>query len=132
MPLQFTNVDVALGGLDQKVGPLVRVPGALDRAINVEFDKVGQLNKRRGYQFVDVHDTVGAFVEDDIMCHLAVLGGELVIFTRSHVASVGSREGRLRGADAIVYRGPNGIGACASRFLTMSRISEEYAEEPED
>jgi hypothetical protein len=132
MPLQFTNVDVPLGGLDQKIGPLVRVAGALEQAINVEFDKSGQLNKRRGYQFVDMGEHVGAFTNDEVMAHLGVLRGELVIFTRGHVAGLGSREGELRGEDTIVYRGPNNCGGCSSGFVSVSRLSDEYLEDGEE
>lgn len=130
--LKFQNVDVTLGGLDQKIGPLSRAPGALERAINVEFDKLGQLNKRRGYQFVDMGESVGAVVNDEVMSHLGVLRGELVIFTRGHVAGLGSREGELRGEDTIVYRGPNNCGACSSGFISVSRISDEYGEDGEE
>lgn len=129
MPLQFQNVELPLGGLDQKTSPLARAPGALERAVNVEFDKAGQLNKRRGYQLIDISATVGApSAPDGVMTHLAVHRGELVIFTRAYVAALASRESMLRGEDAIVYRGPNAMGACASRLLTMSGISDNYPE----
>lgn len=130
MPLEFQSVEIVLGGLDQKSGPLTRGSGSLERAVNVEFDKLGQLNKRRGYQFVDtLTDVVGAPASPDgVMAHLATLRGELVIFTRCYVAALASRESLLRGEDAVVYRGPNGMGACASRLLTMSGISDNYPE----
>lgn len=128
MPLQFQTVELPLGGLAEKSSPLARQPGALERAINVEFDKTGQLNKRRGYQYVSIFDTVNAGTDDGVMCHLAAFRGELVIFTRTRVAALASRESMLRGADAIVYRGPNGMGACASRLLTMSGMSDNYPE----
>lgn len=129
--LQFQTISITLGGLDQKVGPLSRAPGALERAVNVEFDKTGQLNKRRGYQFVDMGEHVGAFTNDEVLSHLAVLRGELVIFTRGYIAGLGSREGALRGEDTIVYRGPNNCGACSSGFVSVSRLSDEYGEEGE-
>lgn len=129
MPLQFQNIEIVLGGLDQKAGPLTRSPGALEQAINVEFDKLGQLNKRRGYQLVDIDNTVNSTLgSDDLMAHLAVLDGELVIFSRSNVIGLGSRESLLRGEDALVYRGPANMGACRSEFWTMSRISDDYPE----
>lgn len=124
MPLQFTNVPVMLAGLAQKDGPLTKAPGALEKAINVEFDKQGRLNKRRGYQFVDVGQTVNVFDDDDaVMQHLAVRQNELLVITHSYVASLGSPDEAMRGTDSLVYRGPNNRGNGRLLFGSTSRTS---------
>lgn len=133
MPLQFQAIEIALNGLDQKANRLTRTPGALDRAINVEFDKAGQLNKRRGYQRIDPANTVNRFDTDEILTHVVSFGGELVVFTYDYVASLGSRDAALRGEDALVYRGPCNRGACQLDILAAAPLSRQYviAEESE-
>lgn len=50
MPLDQQNFEISFEGLSQKTSDKVIKAGALTRAENVEFDKAGQLNKRRGYR----------------------------------------------------------------------------------
>jgi hypothetical protein len=123
MPLQFNNVPVMLAGLAQKDSPLTKSPGALEKAINVEFDKQGRLNKRRGYQFVDVGQTVNVFDDDAVMMHIASRKGELLIVTHSYVAALGSVDASLRTTDTLVYRGPNNRGQGRLLFGSTSRTS---------
>jgi hypothetical protein len=124
MPLQFNNVPVMLAGLAQKDSALTKSPGALEKAINVEFDKQGRLNKRRGYQFVDVGQTVNRFDDDAVMQHLALRAGELLVVTHSYVAALGSVDASLRGTDTLVYRGPNNRGQGRLLFGSTSRTSQ--------
>lgn len=49
MPLQPENYEILFEGLSQKTTERTLKAGALVSAKNVEFDKQGQLNKRRGY-----------------------------------------------------------------------------------
>lgn len=50
MPLEQQNFEIMFEGLAQKTSDRTIKAGALTRAQNVEFDKNGQLNKRRGYR----------------------------------------------------------------------------------
>ena len=50
MPLDQQNFEISFEGLSQKTSDKTLKAGALTRAQNVEFDKQGQLNKRRGYR----------------------------------------------------------------------------------
>lgn len=50
MPLDHQNIEIQFEGLAQKTSDKTLKAGQLTRAQNVEFDKVGQLNKRRGYR----------------------------------------------------------------------------------
>lgn len=125
MPLQFQAIEIALGGLDQKANRLTRTLGALDRAINVEFDKAGQLNKRRGYQRIDPANTVNRFDTDEILTHVTQYGGELVVFTYDYVAGLGDRGSALRGEDALVYRGPCNRGALRIGFVGQAALSQQ-------
>ena len=131
MPLQFQNVDIPLAGLDQKTASLLRGNGTCDRVINGEYAKGGgRINKRRGYLFVNPNDVVGVpFTDDAVLTHLATLRDELVVFGYSHVMGLGSKESSLRGAEALVYRGPTNRGACRMTFVSQSRISQDYADE---
>jgi len=135
MPLQGNPISVPLVGVQQKADGLGRSPGVLDRAINARFDKHAELGvvieKRRGYQFVDVSATVNRFDTDAIMTSLAVHGGELVIFTYDYVVGVGDRDAMLRGEDALVYRGPCNRGNCSVRFGAQSPISQQVLDDEE-
>lgn len=118
MPLVFQPIDIMLGGLAQKNAPLTKTPGSLERAVNVEFDKAGRLNKRRGYQFVDVTQTVNRFDDDAVMQHLAVRKNELLVITYSYVAALGSKDADMRGTDTLIYRGPCNRGNGRMGFVS--------------
>lgn len=125
MPLQFQPAPILLAGLDQKTSALTKAPGKLDRAVNVVYDKAGRLNKRRGYQLVDVADTVNNFDDDAVMLRLAQRRDELLVVTYDSVASLGSKDGALRGSDALVYRGPNNRGNGQLEHVSTCRLSSQ-------
>lgn len=123
MPLDWTNIELVLRGMAQKSSDLTRAPDHLKYAINVEFDKDGDLNKRRGYQFVDLGNTVNAFDDDAVFCNVGTYRDELVVFSYDYVAALGSRDSQLRGSDALVYRGPSNRGAGKLQYVSTSETS---------
>lgn len=124
--LDFSKpIVIRFAGLDEKTAALVRAPGALERAQNVEFDKTGQLNKRRGYAFVDVADAINVFDDDEVFHALATYRDELVLFSYDRVVGLASRTASLRGAEAFVYRGPSNRGALRVQFVSSSRTSTQ-------
>jgi hypothetical protein len=128
MPLQEQTVLVPLLGLDQKSDQLGRPLGALDRAINARFDKTVEgvrIDKRLGYQFVDVANVVNRFDTDEILTHVTAWGSELVLFTYDYVVALGDRNALLRGLDALVYRGPCNRGTCRVHFDAQSRLGSD-------
>ncbi len=129
MALDFTPAEIVLDGLDQKTSAPMRSPGKLERAINVEYDKTGAINKRLGYQFVDLSNTVNLFDDDAVFCAVANHAGELVVFSYDHVCALGSRDSALRGTDALVYRGPNNRGACSLDYIGTSQIAQTLPED---
>ena len=128
--MQFTPAEVTLDSLDQKTSAPMRAPGKLDHAINVTYDKTGAIGKRLGYQRVDLSNTVSTFNDDEIWCAVTAFAGELVIFSYDHVAALGSRDSDLRGADAVVYRGPNNRGACKLEHIGTSQLAQTAEDEP--
>lgn len=120
MPIQFEPVQIVLEGLDQKTDHKLRAPGKLASAINVEFDKVGALNKRRGYRRVtmqEIHDE-GA---ESVYCNLAVFQGELLVYGSEYLYSVGD----IGGATPLSVRGPVLRGNGDTRHIASSTLSEE-------
>lgn len=124
MPLEFRTVTVLLRGVAQNFADKTRPPELLTEAVNVEFDRDGELNKRRGYQYCDPTEAVNLdWPTDTVMAHLARRRHELLVVTYDHVAAVGSKDGSLRGSDAVVYRGPNNRGHVKLRTIAVSQAA---------
>lgn len=136
MPLNFQNVPLALVGVDQKRHRLTRGAGTLDRAINVNFEKLGEqvvASKRLGYQRVDCTEEVGAFSSDSVWTACATTPtNELVLFGHRWAFGVASPDGALRGEDSIVLRGPVNRGQVRATFVSQSKISQEVADAEDD
>lgn len=132
MPLPTQTIEIPLSsGLDQKTGELKRAPGTLRRAINVETDKVGRINKRRGYQHVNPANlVVSRFANDVVLLACATLRNELVIYAYDTVLALGSRDSQLRGEDAVIYRGPSNRGNGRLVFISTSRATVNELGEP--
>lgn len=128
MTMPFQPIPVVLGGLDQKTSSLTRAPGKLERAVNVEFDKTGRLNKRRGYQLVDVGAAVNVFDDDTLMMHVTTHRNELLVFTYDYVIAMGSKDEAMTQDGAVtaafIYRGPNNRGNCRLHCVSTSRTSQ--------
>lgn len=110
-------------GLDQKKAALVRGPGTLDEAHNVEFEKTGEIRKRRGYQFVPFSPALRVFDADAVFEALAVYRNELLVFSYDHVLGLMSRDALVNGDRAFVYRGPAPRGALRVHFVAGARVS---------
>jgi hypothetical protein len=107
----------------QKHDGITRPPDMLEYGINIEFDKDGILNTRRGYQFVDLRETVNRADDDDVFCAVTTYRDELVVFSYDYVEALGSKDAQLRGEDALVYRGPSNRGAAKLEHVSTSELS---------
>ena len=126
MPLEFRPVTVVLKGVAQNFDDKTRPSDLLTYAKNVEFDRDGVLNKRRGYQIVGIDNVVGEpFGPDDFAIRLATRADELLVITHDQVLALGSKDEALRGADAFTYRGPNNRGHVRLRSITVSTATDE-------
>lgn len=112
MPVQTELREIVFQGLKQKDARLRTLPGELEVAENLEFDKVGEFNKRRGYRRLE---TLGVFNEavDLVYANVAVYRGELVVFSPTRIWSIASPESAIGAAPdrAFVLRGPTCRGA---------------------
>jgi hypothetical protein len=124
MPLESRTIEIPLAGLSEKHAAIVRSPGTMQRARNVEFDKTGIVNKRRGYRFVDVAQTINLFDTDSVFSRCATIRNELVLFSHSHVVSLISQTGSVRADDTLVYRGPCNRGALKLEYITGGTYTE--------
>jgi hypothetical protein len=126
MPLETEVVEILFEGLDQKTDGKVLKAGKLTRAVNVEFDKAGALNKRRGflrYQFSGAGQ-IGALGEtmETQAIRVAVYRDELLVFGVRWLWSVASKTSSLDGSRAAVKRGPLSPGNL--RVLDVATIPE--------
>ena len=134
MALESQTIHIPISGLSQKSDATMRGPGVLERAVNVEYDKLSDggvvANKRRGYQYVSVSNSVNRYTDDQVMMHVAPFRDELLVFTYDYVASVVDKDANLNGADALVYRGPNNRGSARFEFISSSRTGTTYRAGP--
>lgn len=109
MPLEQQTLEILFEGLDQKTDSKVLKAGKLTHAKNVEFDKGGAINKRRGYlryQFSGASQ-IGALGEtmETQAIRVSTFKDELVIFGARWLWSVASKTSLLDGNRAAVKRG---------------------------
>lgn len=130
MALVFENVEVVLEGLSQKVDPKLRPSGSLERAVNVEFEKGGRLNKRRGYQYVDVANTVSFVDDDEVFVHVGTFQDELLLFGVDSLYSLGSRASAIGGTAALLYRGPTNRMQVRVQYVSTSATTEVPGDSP--
>lgn len=117
MPLETEVIEIVFKGLGQKTDSKVLEAGELTAAKNVEFDKAGTLNKRRGYEryaFGNASGTIGAFGEtmDAQAMRVVSFGDELLVFAAGNLWSIGSKTRDLD-TRAAVLRGR--VSACNTR-----------------
>ncbi len=120
------NVEVVFQGLDQKTAATLTSPGRLETATNVEFDKSGQLNKRRGYQ--EIESGTGADGESipTVLHRLALLDDELVVLSDTTCWALGARSEALQTGDrGLVARGPSLVGGVSVVDVYSTHDSEE-------
>ena len=123
MPLVPENYELVFEGLDQKTDHRLLKAGRLTRAENVEFDKGGILNKRRGflrYRF-DGSTQVGAFdfTMEPNAFRVATYEDELLIFGVGWLWSIGSKTSDLDGR-AAVRRGRLSPGGTRRRRIVTA------------
>jgi hypothetical protein len=108
-PVQWQLVEIPLGqGLSEKTARLFRKPGTLRAAHNVEFDREGALNKRRGYTRVTLTQEVTDRTCDQVFVGLCMFGGSLIILGLDNVYEMASIDADINGqTDTIVERGPH-------------------------
>ncbi len=123
--LETTDVEVVLEGLSQKSDRKVTTPGKLRSAQNVEFDKSGSLNKRRGYTRVDLDDTIGSVTSDAVYLNVATLADELVVYGAGRLWSVASIDSSIGAGEAMVLRGPVLKGGYSIQHVFSSSLGDE-------
>jgi hypothetical protein len=124
MPLPDQLVTINIAGLSQKIDPKARQHGTLERADNVEFEKAGTINKRRGYRYVS---TFGGDVNNNpapqLFCAVAQHRDELLMVS-DDLWSVLSP---IRDVDGtgVILRGPMPRGGYRIRAIVGTGVSEE-------
>lgn len=124
MPLPDQLVTINVAGLSQKVDPKARVHGTMEVADNVEFEKAGTLNKRRGYRYLDISQgDIHGNASPMLFSAVAQFRDELVMLSDSLWSVVSP----LRGVDAtsIVLRGPLPRGGYRIRAVVGDGVGEE-------
>lgn len=126
MPLETEVIEVLFEGLDQKTDGKVIKAGKLTRAVNVEFDKAGALNKRRGFRRFTFSGAsqMGALGEtmETQAIRVATYRDELLVFGVRWLWSIASKTSQLSGSRAAVKRGPLSPGNL--RVLDVATIPE--------
>jgi hypothetical protein len=127
MPLQTEVVEILFEGLEQKTDGRVLKAGKLTRAQNVEFDKGGVLNKRRGfrrYRFgAGQIGALGTTMETQAI-RVATHRDELLIFGVGWLWSLGSRDSELT-TKAAVRRGRLSAGNLRVVHVATATESED-------
>lgn len=124
MPLQHQNAEIILfHGLDQKRDPKGSVPGSLESAVNVEFEKQHALNKRRGYAKITMTTEALGLTPEETFVGVATYEDELVVFGYDKAYAVASRTGALPASRAIVQRGPYPRGNIRAQDVVAARTS---------
>lgn len=119
MPLEKQTIEIVFGGLAEKADDKMRKPGDLEHAKNVEFDKDGALNKRKGYQWVkttsnDIYDDA----VEDIFHAVGVFGDRLVVFGHDYVYEVPAKSD-LTSDRCLKRRGPTLRGMLRSGVVVV-------------
>lgn len=107
--LQTSNVEVLIEGLTQGVAEDVQPHGALVVADNVEFDKMGAANKRRGKRRVVLPNDINGVSIAEVFSAVATYDDELVLFS-DHVYAIVDVGGGVDGT-SVIRRGPALRGA---------------------
>ena len=124
MPVQSENVEVVFAGLDQKTSSKLTAPGKLERALNVEFDKMGQLNKRAGYQMFETTQADGVAMPA-VLGRLVLDGDELLVLSQTYAFAVLDGTETLQSdTRAMVRRGYISHGNVSTFPVTVSTDAE--------
>lgn len=126
MPLEFQTVEIQLSaGLDQKIDERYTVEGKLTTADNVVFDKLGALNKRRGYKAVEVGTELFGATVDPYLMHLALHEDELLVIGAENLYSCADPDDELPGTRGLVIRGPIPRGNIRRQDVATSHTGDD-------
>lgn len=124
MPLPTQPVTIQITGLSQKTDEKARIHGTLERADNVEFEKAGTLNKRRGYRYLDTsNNDINGNAPPELFSAVAQFRDELVLLS-DHLWSVVSPTRSVDGS-SVVLRGPLPRGGYRVRAVIGDGVGEE-------
>lgn len=126
--LEEQTIDVPVRGLGQEMPEIVRKPGTLEFARNVEFDRAGRLRKRKGYAYVDINAVSPYAVTpvNDTYSQVATFKDELVVFGRDHVYAISSPEAAVTDqAYTCVLRGTYSRLALSVEYVSQGMTPDE-------
>jgi hypothetical protein len=127
-PLIFEPVEVVLEGLSQKDDKKATTPGRLRAAINVEFDKTHSLNKRRGFERVDVSANTLGVDSESAFVSIATYRQELVVYGMQWIYAVLAIDQDVSSA-SVVRRGPAMRGNYRTHHVFSSALSEDEVDD---
>lgn len=106
MPLAWDTVDVVLEGLDEKTDRASVATSNLVVAENVVYEP-GRMDKRRGYQRLQLVDDVEGGIIDplNLFLNVATVEDELLLLGYDQLYSMGSVDDAIDGA-GLILRGP--------------------------
>jgi hypothetical protein len=107
MPVQYDTIQIPLvRGVDEKSDTKVAQPPSLLQAINVEVDKTGKIQKRRGFMRVDTNDEVfNSGDTERVFHHITTYDGELVMFGYDYLYADVSKDASVQTSKSTVLRG---------------------------
>lgn len=130
MPLVFQNVPIELQGLSQYDDDRKKVPGALERADNVEIVKAGALTVRRGYRRIHTERAAGDVAVrtagDQLFHRVATWRDGVVVLGHTKLFAVVSRTSSIdvaSGTTGIVDRGRLGRSGIRSFVIASAENS---------
>jgi hypothetical protein len=125
MPIPSENVEIVLQGLDQKTATKLVAPGRLERALNVQFDKAGQLDKRTGYTALAALQADGVGLPN-VMSRFVRDGDALVVLSTSRAFALHDADEGLQSSDrAMTSRGWVSSGNISKLTIAVSTDSED-------
>lgn len=106
----YETKELLLQGLDQKTDAKSTIPGKLITADNIEFDKQGILNRRRGFKLPSLSEVLGLSTEIQFS-RLGVFQDEMVFIGYNYLYSMADPDAGLGSGVDVVRRGtvPRGV-----------------------
>ena len=125
MPLTRQSAEIVLQGLDQKTSAKMTAPGKLERARNVQFDKSGQLDKRAGYNQLELTQADSAVIPAHI-ARLVLDRDELLMLSTTYAFALHDPAETLQSSTrSMVRRGLVGSGSVSSFSVVVGTDVED-------